>query len=64
MTFVIIFSMTGGGPVGSTDLIAYHTYQLAFQNYNFGQANTSIVFMFAIIAVILLFQIVFFERKE
>jgi len=63
-TFVIIFSMTGGGPVGTTDLLAYHTYQLAFQSYNFGQASASIVFMFAIIVLVLLFQVVFFERRD
>ena len=63
-TFVIIYSMTGGDPLGSTDLIAYHTFKLAFQSFNFGQASTSIVFMFAILVIVLLLQIVFFERKE
>lgn len=63
-TFVIIFSMTGGDPLGSTDLLAYHTYQLAFQSYSFGKSSASIVFMFAIIVIVLLFQVAFFERKE
>jgi len=63
-TFVIIFAMTGGDPLGTTDLLAYHTYQLAFRSFEFGQASASIVFMFAIIVVVLLLQIAFFERKD
>lgn len=63
-TFVVIFAMTSGDPLGSTDLLAYHTYNLAFNSYNFGQASASIVFMFLIILVVLLLQITFFEKRE
>ncbi|MCL5072581.1 MAG: sugar ABC transporter permease [Actinobacteria bacterium] len=63
-TFVIIFAMTSGDPLGSTDLLAYHTYQLAFKSFEFGQSSASIVFMFVIIVIILLLQIAFFERRD
>jgi len=63
-TFTIIFAMTGGDPLGSTDLIAYHTYKLAFLSFDFGRANASITFMFAFIGVVLLLQTVFFERRD
>ncbi|WP_202078840.1 carbohydrate ABC transporter permease [Caldalkalibacillus salinus] len=39
-SFNIIYTMTGGGPVGSTRTLIIHTHQLAFTEYDFGLAAT------------------------
>jgi len=63
-TFSAVYIMTSGGPQGSTDLLAFHTYQLAFNSYKFGQANASVVFMFIIISIVLIIQVFLLERKQ
>ncbi len=36
----LVYVMTGGGPGGSTSVLAYYTYNEAFQFYNFGVGAT------------------------
>jgi multiple sugar transport system permease protein len=45
-----IFILTQGGPAGSTRTILYYYYQLAFTQYNMGQATATAVFLVLITA--------------
>ncbi|MBS7650010.1 MAG: sugar ABC transporter permease [Candidatus Bathyarchaeia archaeon] len=36
----LVYVMTGGGPAGSTSVLAYYTWNEAFQYYNFGAGAT------------------------
>jgi multiple sugar transport system permease protein len=50
-TFTVIFAMTGGDPGGTTNLLAYEIYNLAFRDFNFGRAFAGTLFLFAVVAV-------------
>lgn len=56
--FVLIFTMTGGGPLGSTNVLSVKVYRLAFQEFRYGDASTLSVFMI----LIALFFIYFYIR--
>ena len=38
-SFDMIFTMTGGGPGGSTEIFGLFVYRLAFNNFDFGGAS-------------------------
>ncbi|TYP79165.1 carbohydrate ABC transporter permease [Paenibacillus methanolicus] len=50
--FDLIFTMTGGGPVYSTEILSTFIYNTAFSSYTFGLASAGSVFFLALIAVI------------
>ncbi|MFC4101489.1 carbohydrate ABC transporter permease [Paenibacillus xanthanilyticus] len=54
--FELIFTMTGGGPVYSTEILSTFIYNTAFSNYAFGLASAASVFFLALIGVITFIQ--------
>ena len=48
--FDLIYVLTGGGPSGSTELMATYMYKQAFASFNFGYGSTVAV---ALILVVL-----------
>lgn len=54
--FDLIFTMTGGGPVYSTEILSTFIYNTAFSSYAFGLASAASVFFLALIAVITFIQ--------
>lgn len=57
-------SLTGGGPINSTEMFALHIYNeiFGYSNYGFGQAKA--VVFFIIVAVITLTQVFITKRRE
>lgn len=62
--FDIIFSLTGGGPYGSTQPYAYEIYSEAFQRNNYGLGSAKSIVFFILVASISLFQVYLTKRKE
>ena len=58
-----IFLLTGGGPFGSTTVLAYYLYEQGFNNFRFGVAAAVGVVMTALIAVLTLIQFRFFRDR-
>jgi multiple sugar transport system permease protein len=55
--FVLIFTMTGGGPIGSTNVLSVKVYRLAFQEFRYGDASALSVFMILIMLLFIYFYI-------
>lgn len=55
--FDTVMAMTQGGPGRSTNVLVYHIYNTAFQNYNFGYASAMSYILFLIILIITLIQL-------
>ena len=58
--FTSIYVMTGGGPVGSTDVIVYHIYQAAWEQLRMGYASAMswVLFIIIMIATWIQFKII------
>ena len=54
--FDLIFTMTGGGPNYSTEILSTYVYNAAFLNYTFGKAATASVYFLVLIAIITFVQ--------
>lgn len=54
-SFDLIFTMTGGGPGVSTEILGLNIYRTAFQNYDFGAASAIGVVLLLIVLVAFLF---------
>jgi raffinose/stachyose/melibiose transport system permease protein len=63
-TFDYPFTLTGGGPVRETEVIAIYIINDAFSNYRFALANAEAMVLFVIIASISLVQIRLSNRRE
>jgi len=53
--FDLVFLTTGGGPLNSTHVLATYTYQLAFENFEFGRASALAVMMLLLTSVLTIF---------
>ena len=63
--FDLIWNMTQGGPVNSTELMATYMYKLSFQQFNMGYGSCVAAAMFILITIIaLLFQKVFVVKED
>ncbi len=62
--FDIVFSLTGGGPYGSTISYAYEIYFEAFKRNNYGLGSAKAVVFFVIVAAVSLLQVYLTKRKE
>lgn len=63
--FDLIWSMTGGGPAGGTELMATYMYKLSFQQFNMGYGSCVAAGMFILITVIaLVFQKLFVVKED
>lgn len=50
-TFTPVYIMTRGGPRRTTDVVAYHIFKEAWQNFELGLASAQTYVLFAIVAV-------------
>lgn len=54
-TFDLVFVMTRGGPGTVTDLVTYHIYRVAFEEYELGYASALSYFLLLILTPLFLF---------
>ncbi|MCL2880161.1 MAG: sugar ABC transporter permease [Treponema sp.] len=50
--FDVIYLLTGGGPLNSTDVLPTLLYRQAFSNFNMGYASTMGIFVFIVLMII------------
>ncbi len=63
--FEIIYVMTGGGPIRSTHIAPTYIYELAFTNFNFGNASRFAVLSFLLVSVLSIQYIrIIFKREK
>jgi len=55
--FALIWMTTGGGPLGSTEMLSTFTYKLAFSKYQFGTASASAAIVLVISMVLAFFYV-------
>ena len=61
--FAIIFTATGGGPVGATETLPVKVYLLGFSNLQFNLSATLSVVMFALMFIVMLGYIRILRRR-
>lgn len=61
--FDTVYALTGGGPAGSTDLVAHRIYAEAFGSAAIGRASVMAVVLFVILIGITLVQHFYFRRR-
>lgn len=63
--FDAVYSLTGGGPGRSTQVIALNIVEEAFQfNQRFGYASAKAIILFLIVVLITLIQLIVMKRRE
>lgn len=62
--FALIFSLTGGGPYGSTESLAINIYNEAFLYQNYGMGSAKAVVFFIFVAILSFLQVRFTQRRE
>ncbi|KMY50998.1 carbohydrate ABC transporter permease [Peribacillus loiseleuriae] len=62
--FDLVFLMTGGGPMDSTEILSTYIYQSAFRTLDFGYASATSLFMLFVMLIISLFYIKSSISKE
>lgn len=55
--FQIVQITTGGGPVGSTNVVVFHLYRTAFEYFDMGYATAMTLIVFIIILILTILQI-------
>jgi multiple sugar transport system permease protein len=61
--FDTVYALTGGGPAGSTDLVAHRIYAEAFGSAAIGRASVMAVVLFVILIAVTLVQQSYFRRR-
>jgi multiple sugar transport system permease protein len=61
--FDMVYALTGGGPAGSTDLVAHRIYAEAFESAAIGRASVMAVVLFVILIGVTFVQHVYFRRR-
>jgi multiple sugar transport system permease protein len=51
-SFDLVFLMTGGGPMNSTEVLSTYIYQYAFRSLDFGYASATAIFMLIVMVLI------------
>ncbi len=62
--FEIIYVMTGGGPIRSTHIAPTYIYELAFRNFNLGDASRFSVISFVLVGIVSLVYIREIKKRE
>lgn len=57
-------SLTGGGPFGSTEMLAFNIYKEAFTNNNFGIGEAKAIVFFVVVAAITVVQVYLSKKRE
>lgn len=55
--FALIWMTTGGGPLGTTEMLSTYTYKLAFTKYQFSAASTAAVIILLISMILAFFYV-------
>lgn len=58
-----VYALTGGGPAGKTDVLAYRIFDEAFNNWNLGRAAVMAAAMMVILLGFTLAQNLYFRRR-
>ncbi len=61
--FDIVFVLTRGGPLGSTNVLVYYLYEHAFKYFDMGYASAVAYLLFAILFVLTLIQVRAFRNR-
>lgn len=61
--FDMVYALTGGGPGGSTDLVAHRIYAEAFGSAAIGRASVMAVVLFVILVGVTMVQHLYFRRR-
>jgi multiple sugar transport system permease protein len=61
--FDTVYALTGGGPGGSTDLVAHRIYAEAFGSAAIGRASVMAVVLFVILVGVTIVQHLYFRRR-
>jgi multiple sugar transport system permease protein len=61
--FDMVYALTGGGPGGSTDLVAHRIYAEAFGSAAIGRASVMAVVLFVILIGVTMVQHLYFRRR-
>ncbi|HEX7004509.1 MAG TPA: sugar ABC transporter permease [Trueperaceae bacterium] len=61
--FSTVYVMTGGGPVGSTEVVVFYLFQRAFESLEFGYASAISVVMFLFLVILTVLQRVFIGSR-
>ncbi len=62
--FQLVYILTRGGPANSTHLFATYAYQLGMASGNLGQGSAVALFMFPILALVIVGQLWYLRRTE
>jgi len=61
--FALVVVLTGGGPLGSTDVVAYRIYRTAWEQLQFGDASVLSLLLFAILLIATRAQLKLLDRR-
>ena len=61
--FSSVYIMTGGGPVGSTEVVVFYLFQRAFESLEFGYASAISVVMFLFLVLLTVLQRIFIGSR-
>lgn len=64
MVYDINFSLTGGGPYNSTEMVSMHVVQKAFLETNYGVGQAEAIILFVIVVVVTGLQVYFSKKME
>lgn len=64
MVYDINFSLTGGGPYNSTEMVSMHVVQKAFTETNYGVGQAEAIVLFVIVAVVTGIQVYSSKKME
>jgi len=62
--FQIVYVLTRGGPANSTHLFATYAYQVAMVGTRLGLGAAISLFMFPVLALVIIFQLVYLRREQ
>lgn len=62
--FDLMFIMTSGGPLNSTDVLGTYAYTLSFTKYEFSKGSTAAIILFACLFVIGLFYLRLISKED
>ena len=61
--FALVVVLTGGGPLGSTDVVVYRIYRTAWEQLQFGDATVLSLLLFAILLIATRAQLKLLDRR-
>jgi multiple sugar transport system permease protein len=62
--FDVVYVLTNGGPVGTTETVAFDVYRLAFEYSQLGQATAGAMLLFAVLLALVVFLLWIWNRQE